>query len=103
MSASATATTLRTPLAPAPLAALAVVPVPSGRAETMAVIAIRTVPDQHPAAVYLARLAAGSRPTMRRAFDMLASIISSGQDDATTLDWAALRYQNTQSMRDVLA
>ena len=103
MSVSAMPTTPVTPATPEVPAPLALVLVLGGRVGPLAVVAIRTVPHQHPAAVYLARLAAGSRPTMRRALNILASIISSGRDDATTLDWAALRYQHTQAMRAVLA
>jgi integrase len=59
--------------------------------------------DRHPAAVYLARPAAGSRPTMHRALDTIASIVSAGREDAATLDWTSLRYQHTQAVRAVLA
>ena len=45
----------------------------------------------HPAAVYLSGLAAGSRPTMRQALDEIARLLSDGNCDALTLDWAALR------------
>jgi len=48
--------------------------------------------DQHPAAVYLARLGAGSRRTMRAALAAMAGIVSGGAADATQLDWGALRY-----------
>lgn len=58
--------------------------------------------DRHPAAVYIARLAPGSRRTMRRALDTIAGIISSGQHDAETLPWAGLRYQHTQAVRTAL-
>jgi integrase len=76
---------------------------PQGYAPLAPGAAVRPSPDRHPAAVYLARLAAGSRPTMRRALDTIASIISGGRDDAAALDWAALRYQHTQAVRAVLA
>jgi site-specific recombinase XerD len=58
--------------------------------------------DQHPAAVYLRRLAAGSRRTMRQALDTCAGIITNGQDDAQTCPWAQLRYQHTQAIRTEL-
>ena len=80
----------------APLTVAAARPAPAAPAPSLA-------PDRHPAAVYLARLAAGSRPTMRRALDSVASIMSGGRDDAVTLEWAALRYQHTQAARAVLA
>ena len=59
-------------------------------------------PDRHPAAVYIARLAPGSRRTMRHALDTVARIISRGSDDAATLSWAALRYQHTTAIRTAL-
>jgi len=83
-----------------PLPAL---PVPVRPRALQAVVDIRPASDRHPAAVYLARLAMGSRPTMRRALDVVASIITAGRDDAGTLDWPALRYQHTQAVRAVLA
>jgi site-specific recombinase XerD len=59
--------------------------------------------DRHPAAVYLARLAPGSRRAMHQALDVCADILSSGRHDARTLPWADLRYQHTQAVRTVLA
>lgn len=59
--------------------------------------------DRHPAAVYLARLAPGSRRTMRGALDAIAHILSSDTRDAETLDWPRLRYQHTQAVRAALA
>ena len=60
-------------------------------------------PDRHPAAVYLARLAPGSRRTMREALDIIAKLSSSGAANATTLPWQALRYQHTAAIRSALA
>ncbi len=60
-------------------------------------------PDRHPAAVYLARLAPGSRRTMRGALDTVASILTSGAADALTLPWHLLRYQHTAAVRAALA
>jgi integrase/recombinase XerD len=59
--------------------------------------------DEHPAAVYLGRLAPGSRRTMRAALDLLAAMLTSGAADAKTLDWAAVRYQHAQAVRSGLA
>ena len=89
----------------APVPAAPLVPARPGAGAPLAVVTARPAPaaDRHPAAVYLARLTAGSRPTMHRALDTIASIISGGRDDAATLEWAALRYQHTQAVRAVPA
>ena len=57
---------------------------------------------QHPAAVYLAGLGAGSRRTIRHALNTMASILTSGECDALTLDWARLRYHHTAAVRVAL-
>ena len=57
----------------------------------------------HPVAVYLARLAPGSRRTMRQVLDVIAGLLTNGQADAITLPWAQLRYQHTQAVRSRLA
>src|SRR5690606_55522 len=57
----------------------------------------------HPVAVYLARLAPGSRRTMRQALDVVAGMLTDGQADAITLPWAHLRYEHTQAVRGRLA
>jgi site-specific recombinase XerD len=73
-------------------------------AEVHALLAPETLPaDRHPAAVYVASLAPGSRRTMRQALDVMAALLTSGQADAATLDWSALRYQHTQAVRAALA
>jgi site-specific recombinase XerD len=59
--------------------------------------------EQNPAAVYLARLAPGSRRTMRQALDAIAELATSGRCDALTMPWAQLRYQHTQAIRAALA
>lgn len=59
--------------------------------------------DQHPAAVYLARLAQGSRRTIRQALNTIASLMSGGQADARLFPWAELRYQHTTAIRAQLA
>ena len=66
-------------------------------------LAIQPPADQHPAAVYLGRLAPGSRRTMRAALDLVATMLTSGAADAQTLDWSALRYQHAQAVRSGLA
>jgi len=58
---------------------------------------------QHPAAVYLGFLSPGSRPTMRQALDAIASLLTDGQCDAMSLDWAALRYQHTAAVQTALS
>lgn len=56
----------------------------------------------HPVAVYLARLAPGSRRTMRQALDIVAALLTDGRADALRLPWAQLRYQHTQAVRSRL-
>jgi integrase/recombinase XerD len=58
--------------------------------------------DQHPAAVYVAGLAHGSRRTMRGALDRIADLLVRGAN-ALTLNWAALRFQHTAAIRSKLA
>jgi len=65
--------------------------IPSGRA------------DNHPAAVYIASLAPGSRRTMTEALDTIARVLTNGRDDAVSLNWAGLRYQHTAAIREELA
>ncbi len=66
------------------------------------VLAVELSSDRHPAAVYLARLAPGSRRTMRAALDLVAEMLTSGAADARTLDWSAVRYQHAQAVRSRL-
>lgn len=56
----------------------------------------------HPAEVYLAGLGLGSRRTMRSALNAIAHLLTNGNCDALTLNWAALRYQHTAAVRSVL-
>ncbi|HEV2122002.1 MAG TPA: integrase, partial [Chloroflexota bacterium] len=69
----------------------------------MVQIATPAPAELHPAAVYLARLAPGSRSTMRTALDTIARLLSGGTHDATSLAWPSLRYQHTQAVRAALA
>src|ERR1051326_252810 len=59
--------------------------------------------SQQPAAVYLARLAPGSRRTMRQALNTIAGLMTGGQADARHFLWAELRYQHTTAIRSKLA
>lgn len=57
--------------------------------------------DQHPVAVYLAKLSPGpSRTTMREALKVIATDLGG---EVETIPWAALRYQHTQAIRTRLA
>lgn len=66
--------------------------------------AVHAVPsaDEHPAAVYLARLGVGSRETMHQALDTIASLATGGGHDAASLPWEELRYQHTTAIRTEL-
>ncbi len=59
--------------------------------------------DQHPAAVYLARLAPSGRRTMLQVLDVIAGLLTGGTATAHTLPWADLRYAHTQAVRTALA
>jgi len=73
-------------------------------AEDLALLAVDRVPaDRHPAAVYVASLAPGSRRTMRQALDTVAGLLTGGRANAETLSWPSLRYQHTQAVRAALA
>ncbi|QLE59600.1 site-specific integrase [Nostoc sp. TCL26-01] len=58
--------------------------------------------SEHPAAVYLSSLGVGSRPAMRYALSAIARLLTNGNCDAMTLNWAALRYKHTAAVRAVL-
>lgn len=61
------------------------------------------VADEHPAAVYLAHLARGSRRTMTGALNTMAGLLTQNRCDMRTLNWSALRYQHTAALRTMLA
>lgn len=70
----------------------------------VALVLVKSVPaDQHPAAVYLARLAPGSRRTMATSLDVIAGLLTSYRCNMQTLDWSALQYQHTSAVRAILA
>ena len=54
--------------------------------------------DRHPALVYLATLAPGSRRTMRQALDVIANFLVAGSD-AGNLPWAQFGYQHAAAVR----
>ena len=58
--------------------------------------------DQHPAAVYLASLANGSKRTMRQALDTIAGLLVNNAD-AAAVDWSRVRFQHTAAIRSKLA
>jgi len=57
----------------------------------------------HPVAVYLSRLAKGSRRTMMGALSKIAELATQGKVDVWSFEWPALRYQHTQAIRTKLA
>ena len=59
--------------------------------------------DVSPVAVYLARLAPGSRRTMAEALSTIAGLLTGTRADAASVDWSALRYQHAQAVRAALA
>ncbi|HEX8834303.1 MAG TPA: tyrosine-type recombinase/integrase [Abditibacteriaceae bacterium] len=58
--------------------------------------------DEHPVAVYLTSLAAGSRRAMRSALERIAEIVTRGRHNAWTLPWAQLRYPQVNAVRTIL-
>jgi site-specific recombinase XerD len=60
-------------------------------------------PTRHPVAVYLARLAPGSRRSQRGALVTMARILTTGRVGIDELPWHRLGYQHTQALRAALA
>ena len=60
-------------------------------------------PAEHPVAVYLARLAPGSRRSQKSALETMAEILTTGRISLDQLPWHQLRYQHTQALRAALA
>ncbi len=56
-------------------------------------------PGQHPAFVYLARLAPGSRPTLEGALAAVARAIGGEGATIASFPWGELRYQHTAALR----
>lgn len=56
----------------------------------------------NPTAIYLSRLAPGSRPTMLHSLNAIADLLTSGREDALSLQWWHLRYQHTAAVRSIL-
>lgn len=57
---------------------------------------------QDPATMYLAQLRPTSRQAMRHYLNKVASLLTSGRCNADTLNWAALRYRHTATLRVIL-
>ena len=60
-------------------------------------------PSRHPVAVYLARLAPGSRRSQRAALETMARLLTTDRLGADELPWPSLGYQHTQALRAALA
>ncbi len=52
----------------------------------------------HPAAVYLRSLAPRSRLTMQGSLNAIASLLTNGECDAMTLDWAKFTYHTKSAL-----
>src|SRR5262245_17215660 len=53
----------------------------------------------NPSLVYLASLSSGSRPTMRRALDLAAEVLTFRRCDHETCPWWQLRIGHTRALR----
>lgn len=66
---------------------------------------VLTIPPpltEHPASVYLSTLSPGSEPTMKRSLNLVAQLLTNGEADYLTLNWASLRYKHTAAIRAAL-
>ncbi|GJG89808.1 integrase [Gemmatimonadetes bacterium T265] len=93
---------MSTPLLPTAPALLPVV-LPDGAALPVWSMPAPHAAERHPALVYLASLAPGSRRTMRQSLDVVAALLTGGRADHATLPWHRLRYQHTTAVRAALA
>jgi len=59
--------------------------------------------SENPVLIYLARLAPGSRPAMKRSLVSICELLSSNGVPVTELPWHELRYQHTQAIRTELS
>lgn len=59
--------------------------------------------EHHPAAVYLASLAPGSRRCMTGALNLCARTLTSGRCDAWSLPWSEIRFSHAAALRSALA
>jgi integrase/recombinase XerD len=66
-------------------------------------VAQQSPADRHPALVYMASVAPGTRPSVRSGLQVVAEILSGGTCDLYTMPWAALRAQHTMALRAELA
>ena len=57
---------------------------------------------RHPAMVYLRGLARGSRSTMAQSLNAIASLLTGGSCDHLSLNWGALRYEQTSAVQAAL-
>ena len=72
------------------------------RPDELVPVGERLVAERHPAAVYLAGLASGSRLAMAHALRSVVGILKEGAT-VESLPWQLLRYQHTQALRSHLA
>ncbi len=73
-------------------------------AQVSSLLAVLDLPlDQNPAAVYLAHLTPGGQRTMGEALNRIAGMLTGGQANALTCQWAGLRFQHTAAVRAKLA
>src|SRR5215217_5195087 len=58
--------------------------------------------SQNPAAIYLASLRPTGRRAMKNLLNVVAGILSSGQNTVFTMPWHELRYHHTAAIRTAL-